>query len=298
MLRSAAISLLVLLAGCVTAPEPAPSPPPPAAPKVALALGGGAARGFAHVGVIKVLEAQGIVPDIIVGTGNGQDNPATVRVFRVADRAMIAEITPFGTLSGAGVAAGDIDGARKEFETMRAINPRAAAALVELAGIEMAEGNPEGAKDRAQAALAIDAAAPGARLFLAQALEAEGDVGGAWAKAQEEARLSPEDFRATYFLAQLAPRVERHAEIEPLLRRTIALEPRFTPAYLSLARFFLSQERNYEEGIALTNKALELGPRGRDEALARFLLADFYSRTGRHDLSRANAARGRALAAR
>lgn len=44
----------------------------PATPaKIALALGGGAARGFAHVGVIKALEAQGIVPDIIVGTSAG-----------------------------------------------------------------------------------------------------------------------------------------------------------------------------------------------------------------------------------
>jgi NTE family protein len=34
-------------------------------------LGGGAARGFAHIGVIKALEAQGIVPDIIVGTSAG-----------------------------------------------------------------------------------------------------------------------------------------------------------------------------------------------------------------------------------
>lgn len=40
-------------------------------PKIALVLGGGAARGFAHVGVIKVLEAQGIVPDIVVGTSAG-----------------------------------------------------------------------------------------------------------------------------------------------------------------------------------------------------------------------------------
>ncbi len=39
--------------------------------KIALVLGGGAARGFAHVGVIKVLEAQGIVPDIVVGTSAG-----------------------------------------------------------------------------------------------------------------------------------------------------------------------------------------------------------------------------------
>lgn len=40
-------------------------------PKVALVLGGGAVRGFAHVGVIKVLEAQGIVPDMVVGTSAG-----------------------------------------------------------------------------------------------------------------------------------------------------------------------------------------------------------------------------------
>ena len=39
--------------------------------KFALVLGGGAARGFAHIGVIKVLEANGIVPDLIVGTSAG-----------------------------------------------------------------------------------------------------------------------------------------------------------------------------------------------------------------------------------
>lgn len=82
--------ILILLAalplgGCLTTPT---APPPTATPviiaqpvvpkpvipksiKVGLALGGGAARGFAHIGVIKVLEAQGIYPDIIVGTSAG-----------------------------------------------------------------------------------------------------------------------------------------------------------------------------------------------------------------------------------
>lgn len=55
------------------APAQAPSLPPaqPRHVKIGLALGGGAARGFAHIGVIKVLEAQGIVPDIVVGTSAG-----------------------------------------------------------------------------------------------------------------------------------------------------------------------------------------------------------------------------------
>jgi NTE family protein len=36
-----------------------------------LVLGGGAARGFAHVGVIQVLERNGIRPDLVVGTSAG-----------------------------------------------------------------------------------------------------------------------------------------------------------------------------------------------------------------------------------
>jgi len=64
-----AATALLLLAGCAAAPEKPVAAPP--APKIALALGGGAARGFAHIGVIKALEAQGIVPDILVGTSAG-----------------------------------------------------------------------------------------------------------------------------------------------------------------------------------------------------------------------------------
>ena len=40
-------------------------------PVVGLVLGAGAARGFAHVGVIKALEAQGIHPDLVVGSSAG-----------------------------------------------------------------------------------------------------------------------------------------------------------------------------------------------------------------------------------
>jgi len=39
--------------------------------KIGLALGGGGARGFAHIGVMKVLEKEKIKPDIIVGTSIG-----------------------------------------------------------------------------------------------------------------------------------------------------------------------------------------------------------------------------------
>ena len=81
--RFVVIAALVALSltACASKPanETAPAQPPPAASaahaskpvKLGLALGGGAARGFAHIGVIKVLEAQGIVPDVVVGTSAG-----------------------------------------------------------------------------------------------------------------------------------------------------------------------------------------------------------------------------------
>lgn len=72
-LRLAHLLLIVvaLLTGCAT-PRPEATPKPAVAkPKIGLALGGGAARGFAHIGVVKMLEAHGIVPDYIVGTSAG-----------------------------------------------------------------------------------------------------------------------------------------------------------------------------------------------------------------------------------
>jgi len=88
----AGASLIALAACSSTAPQTAPvtqSPallpaavvvaePPPVAPKplpkpprIGLALGGGAARGFAHIGVIQVFEEQGIKVDLVAGTSAG-----------------------------------------------------------------------------------------------------------------------------------------------------------------------------------------------------------------------------------
>jgi NTE family protein len=71
---------LLALAACTTAPtKPADSPsvgaPAPVVikrpPKIGLALGGGAARGFAHIGVIAALEEAGIKVDLVAGTSAG-----------------------------------------------------------------------------------------------------------------------------------------------------------------------------------------------------------------------------------
>jgi len=72
-------ALLMVLAACTTVklpevvvqPEVPQAPAPRKVPKLGLALGGGAARGFAHIGVIQVLEENGIKPDMVVGTSAG-----------------------------------------------------------------------------------------------------------------------------------------------------------------------------------------------------------------------------------
>ncbi|MFT3763372.1 MAG: patatin-like phospholipase family protein [Pseudoxanthomonas sp.] len=71
------VSLAMLLTACgseAVKPEPPPAvvAPPPLPPlKIGLALGGGAAKGFAHIGVIKMLEANGIKADVVAGTSAG-----------------------------------------------------------------------------------------------------------------------------------------------------------------------------------------------------------------------------------
>ena len=70
------LAVLALLAGC-TADEVAPERLPRfealsgPAPRVALVLGSGGPRGFAHIGVLKVLEEAGIRPDLVVGASVG-----------------------------------------------------------------------------------------------------------------------------------------------------------------------------------------------------------------------------------
>jgi NTE family protein len=73
--RFVSAAFALLLGACATVPTPppvvTPPTPPPRPAKVAVVLGSGAAKGFAHIGVLKVLEGQGIPVDMVVGTSAG-----------------------------------------------------------------------------------------------------------------------------------------------------------------------------------------------------------------------------------
>lgn len=62
---------LVLVSGCAMLPTSTDLSAIANRPRIALVLGGGAARGFAHVGVIRALEQEKIPIDLIVGTSVG-----------------------------------------------------------------------------------------------------------------------------------------------------------------------------------------------------------------------------------
>ena len=109
-----ALGLSLALAACQTPPPapPLPAPPPavvappappapPRPPRIGLALGGGAARGFAHIGVIQVLEEAGIRPDLVAGTSagslvaalwaSGLDGPALGKLAQGMEESALAD---------------------------------------------------------------------------------------------------------------------------------------------------------------------------------------------------------------
>lgn len=66
------VTLPVIFSACNTVtPKVVPVKTEVKAPTVALVLGGGGAKGFAHVGVIQALEENGITPTLVVGTSVG-----------------------------------------------------------------------------------------------------------------------------------------------------------------------------------------------------------------------------------
>ncbi len=110
--RAAALAACILAAACSSTGEVSKDRMPrfvqPAKqPRVALVLGSGGPRGFAHIGVLKVLEEIGVKPDLIIGSSvgslvgalyaSGQDARS---LERLAHTLNVLEFFEFSTISG------------------------------------------------------------------------------------------------------------------------------------------------------------------------------------------------------
>jgi len=121
--RGCAMALACLALACRgTAPVSLPAARPQAPrdglpPKVALVLGGGAARGFAHVGVLRVFEEEGIPVELIVGTSvgslvgamyaDGKDSHQLERIAVALDRDDFFDFSAGRAVFGTGLAKGE-----------------------------------------------------------------------------------------------------------------------------------------------------------------------------------------------
>ena len=113
---------IVLLSACVRQAPLIAVPDIPPVPKVipqhldvALVLGGGGARGYAHLGVLHVLEKAGVPVDLMSGCSVGSivgslyaDHPDAEWVYQVMMKATFWDFADIGSiLSGAGMMSGD-----------------------------------------------------------------------------------------------------------------------------------------------------------------------------------------------
>ncbi|HEX2964304.1 MAG TPA: patatin-like phospholipase family protein [Syntrophorhabdaceae bacterium] len=114
-----AVCLLLLLSSCQTVPPAAQQQTgPKRPPKIALVLGGGSAKGFAHVGVIRVLEQEKIPIHMIVGASVGSligaiyaSNPDSFQLEWAAFKIDRGDILDFSVISSK---FGPVQGARLE----------------------------------------------------------------------------------------------------------------------------------------------------------------------------------------
>ena len=112
MRRALAILVCVVAVGCVgTGEVPSERLPrfvqPTGTHRIALVLGSGGPRGFAHIGVIKVLEENGIHPDLIIGSSVGAMVGALYAsgldastLERMAHEIKVLEFFEFSTITG------------------------------------------------------------------------------------------------------------------------------------------------------------------------------------------------------
>jgi tetratricopeptide (TPR) repeat protein len=189
---------------------------------------------------------------------------------------------------------GDTARAEENFRAALSIDHKVAPAKNALGALALQRGDVEGAERLIREAIAIRDDVRLARFNLALIAESRGDVRGAEREYLEELRRHPDSYRAAFNLARLYESMgERRLQIDAL-EQSIEANPQFAEGHIVLAKVRLDGQE-LDEALAMARKGLELRPRSPLAPLAHYVLADVYSRKGRHAEAEREAAKGRQL---
>ena len=190
-----------------------------------------------------------------------------------------------------------LDRAEQAFRQSLTDDTRVASARNALGVIALKKGDIAQAEREIRTAIQQKPDVKLAHFNLALIAEARGDFAAAAREYQIEIDTQPNAFKAAFNLGKLHEQMGNAAAQEAAFRKSIELNPDFAEGYFYLAKLYLDQGRNLEEAGRLAEKGLEIGARSAFAPLGHYVLADLYSRRGRHADAEREAAKGRALEA-
>ena len=187
-----------------------------------------------------------------------------------------------------------LDDAEKTFRRAIALDERVASAENALGVVAFKRGQLDQAEAHAKAALALSADAKLAHYNLALIAEQRGQHAAAKAEYRQEIERQANAWKAAFNLARLHEQLGERAEAEQAYRKALEIHPRFAEGYFYLGKLCLDTGR-LDEAAFNANKGLEIAPASQFAPLGHYVLADVFSRQGKHADAAREAERGKAL---
>lgn len=190
---------------------------------------------------------------------------------------------------------GRVDEAERELRNALQIEPKLVAARNALGVIALKRGDTAGAEREIRAAIAEKSDVRLAHFNLALIAEQRADYRAAIAEYLQELDLHPNNYKAAFNLGRLQGQLgDRTAQLAAY-RRAIDINPAFGDGYFFLAKLLLDAGRDLDDAARLARKGIDLAPESEYAPLGHYVIADVYSRQGRHADAEREAARGRSL---
>ncbi|MGH9328938.1 MAG: sulfatase-like hydrolase/transferase [Vicinamibacterales bacterium] len=190
---------------------------------------------------------------------------------------------------------GELDEASKLLTETLQLEPKMVAARNALGVVALKKGNAALAEQEIRAAIAQRSDVRLAHFNLALIAEERRDYRTAIDEYLKEIELYPSSYKAIFNLGRLYGEMgQREAQVTAY-REAIAANPMFAEGHLYLAKLLLDLNRDLGEAARLAERGVELRPRSPYAPLGHYVMADVYSRQGRHADAAREAARGRQL---